>query len=390
MKPDPQVAPPVPGDDAFLRRHLPGVSPAIKRLRANIKRLNANRNLGLVRMILLRGESGAGKTHVAKVLAAHRTWEMMLASENLGEDDGVQRGLAAFTGGYSEIHLPAIPDQLIESELFGHVKGAFTDAKSEKRGRLGGGGESAPTDILLDEIGDASPQLQAKLLRVLEDGRFSPIGSLDELEVSARLILATNRDLKQMVLRREFREDLYWRLQLFVVRVPPMREQPENTEPLATCILQDLAKGRPEKIRGPENATLTQNDKRWAQQYAWPGNVRELKYALTRWLYADGQVPLEEIVTQMRTEDLDRDNVDGSACAAITACVSARLDAARRGEAQPIGTPGELIQEFERHVTRAAGRWYKTCAPSKDDLARMFPQAQILSVRNKLGKWGRE
>jgi transcriptional regulator with GAF, ATPase, and Fis domain len=159
---------------------------------------------------------------------------------------------------------------LLESELFGHEKGAFTGAVAQRIGRfeLANGGT-----IFLDEIADMSPPLQAKLLRVTQDGRFTRVGSNKELQTNARILAATNRNLEEEVKNSRFREDLFYRLNVVELNVPPLRERPEDILPLAAAFLSEFS-------RGKARSSASVND--CLSRYEWPGNVRELRNAMER------------------------------------------------------------------------------------------------------------
>ena len=164
----------------------------------------------------------------------------------------------------------AIPETLLESELFGHEKGAFTGAYTQRIGRFE---EANQGTIFLDEIVEMSPSLQAKLLRVLQDGRFQRVGSNKELHTDARILAATNRDLEEVVANGEFREDLYYRLNVMEIHVPPLRERPEDILPLANLFLAQFTN---------HQAKFSPGVARFLEGYKWPGNVRELRNAIER------------------------------------------------------------------------------------------------------------
>ena len=202
--------------------------------------------------VLVEGESGTGKELIAQ--AIH------------------------FTGNRAEkmfvpINCSAIPDNLLESELFGHVKGAFTGATESKQGLFlfAQGGT-----LFLDEIGDLSPTLQAKLLRVLHDGRIRRVGDFKEIETDVRIVAATNKDLSSLIRKGEFREDLYFRLAVVPIHVPPLRERREDIPLLAEHFIKMFFAGKTPEMRFTKEAASL------LFQYAWPGNVRELKNLLER------------------------------------------------------------------------------------------------------------
>jgi DNA-binding NtrC family response regulator len=199
--------------------------------------------------ILLTGESGVGKEVIAEVIHA---WSTRSA------------------GPFVKVNCAAIPETLLESELFGHEKGAFTGAYTQRIGRFE---EANQGTIFLDEIVEMSPTLQAKLLRVLQDGRFQRVGSNKELHTDARILAATNRDLEEVVANGQFREDLYYRLNVMEIFVPPLRERPEDILPLATRFLAQFTDNK---------AKFSPGVARFLEAYKWPGNVRELRNAIER------------------------------------------------------------------------------------------------------------
>ncbi len=199
--------------------------------------------------VLITGESGVGKEIVAEVIHA---WSPRAS------------------GPLVKVNCAAIPETLLESELFGHEKGAFTGAVAQRLGRFE---QATDGSILLDEIAEMSPQLQAKLLRVTQDGRFQRVGSNAEIHTRARILAATNRNLEEEVRQGRFREDLFYRLNVIELNVPPLRERPEDILPLASLFLARLTDGR---------ARFAPAVSECLQQYPWPGNVRELQNAMER------------------------------------------------------------------------------------------------------------
>jgi len=200
--------------------------------------------------VLITGESGTGKELVAAAL--HRL-------SNRGP------------GRFVPVHCGAIPEELLESEMFGHERGAFTGAVASRLGRfkLADGGT-----IFLDEIGEMSPKLQVKLLRVLEDGRFEPVGSVVTNKVDVRVIAATNRSLDEAVASRQFREDLFYRLRVVPIEMPPLRRRHEDVPLLVEGVLQQLA------AKGLPAFRVTPAAMEALERYSWPGNVRELRNLL--------------------------------------------------------------------------------------------------------------
>jgi DNA-binding NtrC family response regulator len=202
--------------------------------------------------VLVEGESGTGKELIAQAIhfSGNRAERMFVP-----------------------INCSAIPDNLLESELFGHVKGAFTGATESKQGLfLAAEGGT----LFLDEIGDLSHTLQAKLLRVLQDGRIRRVGDFREIDTNVRIVAATNKDLAAMIRKGEFREDLYFRLAVIPVRVPPLRERREDIPLLVEHFGKMFSAGKPPGIRFAGDALLL------LCRYDWPGNVRELKNLVER------------------------------------------------------------------------------------------------------------
>jgi DNA-binding NtrC family response regulator len=203
--------------------------------------------------VLVEGETGTGKEQVAR--AIH------IASSPLR------------SGPLVAINCAAVPENLLESELFGHEKGSFTSAVSQRRGRfeLADGGT-----LFLDEVGDIPPPMQAKLLRVLQERRFERVGGTESIEVDVRVIAATNRSLLKMVKDGTFREDLYYRLNVVKIDLPPLRDRPEDIPLLATHFAQKFARpGESAKSISPEAMESLLG-------YRWPGNIRELENAIER------------------------------------------------------------------------------------------------------------
>src|SRR4029078_10675790 len=167
------------------------------------------------------------------------------------------------------VNCAALPEQLLESELFGHEKGAFTGAIAGKIGRLE---QAAAGTLFLDEIGEMSPMLQAKFLRVLQEREFQRVGGTRTLRADVRVIAATNRDLQAAIAQGRFREDLYYRLNVFEIRIPPLRERRDDILPLPAGFLREFA-GATE---------LTPEAREALCRHDWPGNVRELRNVLER------------------------------------------------------------------------------------------------------------
>jgi len=203
--------------------------------------------------ILLVGETGTGKTTIARMV--HELSPRCDAK-------------------FLTVACGTLPPELIESELFGHVKGAFTSADQSKIGKF----EAAKGgSLLLDEIDILGPSQQAKLLRVIETGEFEPVGSNETRVCGARLIVASNVDLKQLMERNEFRADLYYRLNMLEFRIPPLRERPQDIVPMALDFVEEFSTAHDLRIRRVHRDFLA-----CLKSYAWPGNVRELKNHIRR------------------------------------------------------------------------------------------------------------
>jgi transcriptional regulator with GAF, ATPase, and Fis domain len=238
--------------------------------------------------VLVTGESGTGKELIARAIhESSGRWERAMVKVNCA----------------------AMPASLMESELFGHERGAFTGATARREGRfaLADGGT-----IFLDEIGELPLELQAKLLRVLQEGEFEPVGSSRTRKVDVRVIAATNRDLEEEVRAGRFREDLYYRLNVFPVRVPALRERLDDIPLLVEAFLQRLAKRLGRSFDPPCGESL-----RCLRAHGWPGNVRELQNVVER--------------------------------AAISA-VGSRLEFARALPAAPAGQPAGTAESARRRV----------------------------------------
>jgi two-component system response regulator AtoC len=203
--------------------------------------------------VLIRGESGTGKELVARAIHFN--------SPCAGDP-------------FIPVNCTALPDTLLESELFGHVRGAFTGAVADRRGRFALAGRGT---IFLDEIGDTTPEFQAKVLRVLEDGQVFPLGAEEAEATEARVVAATHRDLEQRVEEGSFRDDLYYRLRVVEIVLPALRERSTDIPLLARHLVQKAA----EKLHVPEPA-LPEATIEALLGYDWPGNVREMENCLTR------------------------------------------------------------------------------------------------------------
>jgi DNA-binding NtrC family response regulator len=203
--------------------------------------------------ILVVGESGTGKELIARLLHRHSP-----------------RREKAFVS----LNCATLADNLLESQLFGHVRGAFTGALTNQKGLLE---EAEGGTLLLDEVAEMSPAVQAKLLRVIQERDYTPVGTTRPRSADVRLVAATNKDLPREVAAGRFREDLYFRLNVITLELPPLRERPEDVEPLALFFLRRCAAKLRKEIHGFEPEAL-----RRLSDYAWPGNVRELENVIER------------------------------------------------------------------------------------------------------------
>jgi DNA-binding NtrC family response regulator len=228
----------------FIRTRNPGMQDVLKKIRAVAP---------TIATAMLTGETGTGKGLMARVIHRHSN---------------------RFQDSFISVHCGAIPDTLLESELFGHEKGAFTGAARRKPGKfeLARGGT-----ILLDEIGTLSPSAQIKLLQVLQDGTFSRVGGEEVLTTDARIITATNADLAGMSDRGKFRKDLFYRLNVFPIEIPPLRERIEDIDYLSDIFLTNLNQKHGKNIRSTHPQVI-----RAFKNYHWPGNIRELENLMER------------------------------------------------------------------------------------------------------------
>lgn len=202
--------------------------------------------------VILYGETGTGKSLIAKII----------------------HYMSGRTGPFVDINCAAIPENLLESELFGYEKGAFTGALSQKKGRFELADDGT---IFLDEVSEMSTALQAKLLKVLQEKTFERLGSLHTIKTNARVIAATNRDLKALVKERRFREDLYYRLNVFPINIPPLRDRKRHIPDIANYLVKVIS-----ARLGKEAKIIPVNEMERLMNYTWPGNIRELENIIER------------------------------------------------------------------------------------------------------------
>jgi transcriptional regulator with GAF, ATPase, and Fis domain len=260
--------------------------------------------------VLIEGESGTGKEYFANLI--HRM---------SGRHDKP----------FVEINCAAIPSELLESELFGHEKGAFTDARSQKQGLLE---LSNNGTLFLDEIGEMSAMLQVKLLRVLERRIFKRVGGTKDISVSVRVISATNQDLDRSVKEGGFREDLYYRLKVVPLFVPPLRERKEDILPLSRLFMDRFSRQFKKSFR-----VISPAAERVLLDYPWPGNIRELKNLFERTVLLETGERLEP--QHLKLSPRARPDVE------LT--VGQKVDEFLNGSMLPEGIPFEaLVEQVER------------------------------------------
>jgi DNA-binding NtrC family response regulator len=255
----------------YAFHNLIGKSPAMQEIYAKIEQVADSRTT-----VLVTGESGTGKELVAKAIHYNSARR--------------ERPFVA-------LNCAALPETLIESELFGHEKGSFTDATARRVGQF----ELAHTGTLfLDEIGDLSPATQAKLLRVLQEREFTRVGGVQSIKVDVRIVAATNKNLDEMVRKNQFREDLYYRINVIALYLPPLRERGEDIALLAKHF---LAKRIEEEKRPPQE--FTKDSLELISHYPWPGNVREMENIIEQafiWSKGSGTITPEHLPNILRTD----------------------------------------------------------------------------------------
>jgi two-component system nitrogen regulation response regulator GlnG len=296
---------------------LVGRSPAMQEIYRTVARVTATDLT-----VMITGESGTGKELVARAL----------------HDYGTRRA-----GPFIAINMAAIPRELIESELFGHERGAFTGATSRTQGRFE---QANGGTLFLDEIGDMPPEAQTRLLRVLQEGEFTSVGGRTPVRVNVRIVAATHRDLRALIRQGLFREDLFYRLNVVPIRLPPLRERAEDIPALARHFLAaNRQKGLPAK-------TLTEGAIERLKAYRWPGNVRELENLMRRLaaLYPQETIGEEVIAAEL-------------------------AETASAEPVAPIGEPETLAQAVERHL-RAYFAGHKDGLPSPGVHERIIQEVE--------------
>ena len=286
--------------------YLHSMSPAMQEAYAIAEQVSRGDNTS----VLIEGESGTGKEYFANLI--HR----MSARHNKP---------------FVEINCAAIPRELLESELFGHEKGAFTDARAQKMGLM----ELANNGTLfLDEIGEMSPMLQVKLLRVLERRTFKRVGGTKDITVDLRIISATNQDLERMVREGNFREDLYYRLKVVPLWVPPLRDRKDDILPLARLFMDRFARQFKKPFKD-----ISPGAERILCDYPWPGNIRELRNLFERTVLLENGEVLEPQHLKLALRARPSDD----------ATLGQRIDGLLTNTAPEGGIPFEsLVEELER------------------------------------------
>ena len=256
-----------------------GQSAAMRAVRQKVEKV-AGANIP----VLIRGESGTGKEVIARLIHARSPWG---------------------SGPFVKVNCPAIPGTLVESELFGYQKGAFTGANGTKPGRV----EMAQNGTLfLDEIAELEPGLQAKLLQLLQDGQFCPIGAQEDKRIDARVVCATNRNLEHEIQQGSFRQDLFYRINVVSIHLPSLRDRAEDI-PIISDSLRQLYSQRFDR---PTKA-LSARKLEVMQRYRWPGNIRELENLIKRYVILGTEDVIQiDVVREKSTFDCDA-AIDGSA-----------------------------------------------------------------------------
>ncbi len=299
----------------FSKDYIRGQSPLIQRVYDVVDQVAKSESTS----VLIEGESGTGKELIA----------------NLIHDQSARREKA-----FLEINCAAIPRELLESELFGHERGAFTDAKAQKQGLLemADGGT-----VFLDEVGEMGLNIQVKLLRVLERMTFKRVGGTKDIQVSVRIISATNRDLEDLVRKGRFREDLYYRLKVIPIRVPALRERREDIIPLAKHFMQEF-----NKAFGKSFISISPDAEKLLLDYPWPGNIRELRNLFERTVLLEDAAAVE--TTHLNLSEGDRSGDGRTIASRIDDILSA-------GDLPTGGIPlEEIIEDIEKSLIEKAFR----------------------------------
>ncbi|MBM3882981.1 MAG: sigma-54-dependent Fis family transcriptional regulator [Verrucomicrobia bacterium] len=301
--------------------------------------------------VLILGETGTGKELVARAIYQH--------------SDRADKPFIA-------VNCAAIPETLLESELFGHERGAFTGAQARRIGRFE---QAHGGTIFLDEIGDLSPGTQSKLLRVLQERRIQRVGGDETFSVDARVLAATHRDLESAIQEREFREDLYYRLSVVTIRLPPLSERADDIPDLVKFFIRRYA-----GELGVESPSIQPEAIAWLQTQSWPGNVRELENVVRQALVLSRPFTVGiEHLQQAMTRGRKLDTVSGQTHAAYVADLLARV---QRGETQ--SAFGQMIADLEPELYAQAIR----LAGGNQAKAARWLGVTRLKMREKLTQFG--
>ncbi|NUO08161.1 MAG: sigma-54-dependent Fis family transcriptional regulator [Candidatus Brocadia sp.] len=314
-------------DEKFGLSGIIGNSPKMQKVLNVVKQIS-----GTTATILITGESGTGKELIAKTIhnnSPRKNYPMVV------------------------LNSAAIPENLLESELFGHEKGAFTGALYQRKGKFECAHHST---LFLDEVGDMPLSTQVKLLRVIEDGVITRIGSNESIEVDARLIAATNQDLEKLIKEGKFREDLYFRLNVVSIKLPPLRERLEDTALLIDTFLREYSHLYDKKI-----SHISTEARKMLYKYPWPGNVRELKNCI------------ESMVVVSTKNVLDVENIPDHILQ-------------RSSEASPSSglVAGMTVEEAERELIKST---LSTVGGNREEAARMLGIGERTLYR-KLDRYG--
>ncbi len=323
------AAPAAPVEEGEEQLPLIGRSPAMQEIYRVLARL-----MGTDLTVMIAGESGTGKELVARAL----------------HDYGKRRG-----GAFVAVNMAAIPRELIESELFGHEKGAFTGALTRNAGRFE---QAQGGTLFLDEIGDMPLEAQTRLLRVLQEGEYTTVGGRTPIRADVRIVAATHRDLRQLIKQGLFREDLFYRLNVVPIRLPPLRERAEDIPELARHFLKQAAgEGLPLK-------SLDQAAADRLRAYRWPGNVRELENLMRRLaaLYSQDVIGADVIAQELTDSAPAATASEPQEAEGLSGAIERHLKeyfAAHRDELPAAGLYDRVLRELERpllSLTLAATR----------------------------------
>jgi two-component system nitrogen regulation response regulator GlnG len=357
----PHAGPPEPVENGEADEQLPliGRSPAMQEIYRVLARL-----MGTDLTVMITGESGTGKELVARAL----------------HDYGKRRN-----GPFVAVNMAAIPRELIESELFGHEKGSFTGALARSIGRFE---QAQGGTLFLDEIGDMPPEAQTRLLRVLQQGEYTTVGGRTPIRADVRIIAATHRDLRQLIRQGLFREDLFYRLNVVPIRLPPLRERSEDIPALVRHFFAlASAEGLPMK-------SLDQQAMERLRLHRWPGNVRELENLVRRLaaLYAQEVIGVDAIEVELAEPLTPEAAAESPTSEGLSSAAERHLRdyfAAHRGGLPPSGLYDRVLREIERpliQLTLGATRGNQLKAAQLLGLNRNTLRKKIRELDIELGR----